>query len=471
MKKLITLVIVLSAFIGSAQRTMFGSQNNYVAPTGPSFPALVTTAVTAITGTTATSGGTVTSDGGEPVTSRGLVWGTSPGSTTFSATTGTGTGAFSTSLTSLSSATTYYVRAFATNSVGTAYGNELSFTTASAPTLAATTTVTAITSSTGTSGGLVTSTGGVALTAVGVCWSTSTNPTTANSFTNNGTSTSFSSDMTGLTASTTYYVRAYATNSVGTSYGSQVSFTTPAAVAPALTNQASFSWSLNQTGSMPNYYLQATNLTLSQLPTSWTVQWTYKMDEGPGSADGMHWFFRNSSTTGKYSTQMHVYQQNGALQFWYNSNNYTFNATYQDYLMTGMTQGTTYKLALTYDGTNLKTYSNGVLKSTFAINITVKPTDSMLQMGSNLGRTIDEFRIWNSTLSAAQLVANQDATAYGSSGLMLYYNFNNQGTIAGNNTAVTSVTDHSGNNRHGTFYNVPLNSTTNNFVTSIVSGY
>jgi hypothetical protein len=195
------------------------------------------------------------------------------------------------------------------------------------------------------------------------------------------------------------------------------------------------------------------------------------MDQGPSSADGMHWYFRNSNTTDKYSTQMHVYQQNGALQFWYNSNNYTFNATYQDYIMTNMTQGTTYKLALTYDGTNLRTYSNGVLMSTFAINITVKPTDSVLQMGSTLGRTIDEFRIWNSTLSAAQIVANQDATAYGSSGLMLYYNFNNQGTIGGNNTAVTSVTDQSGNNRNGTFYNVPLNSTTNNFVTSIVSGY
>jgi hypothetical protein len=139
--------------------------------------------------------------------------------------------------------------------------------------------------------------------------------------------------------------------------------------------------------------------------------------------------------------------------------------------MTNMVQGTTYKLAITYDGTNLRTYSNGVLVSTFAINITLKPTDSVLQMGSNVAQTIDEFRIWNSTLSQAQISANQNATAYGSSGLMLYYNFNNQGTISGNNTAVTSITDQSGNNRNGTLYNVPLNSGTNNFVTSIVSGF
>jgi hypothetical protein len=106
---------------------MFSSNNNYVAT--PSPPFISTIAATAITGTSATIGGTITSDGGAPVTSRGLVWGTSPGSTTFSTTTGAGTGTFSTSLTGLSMATTYYIRAYATNSIGTSYGNELSFTT------------------------------------------------------------------------------------------------------------------------------------------------------------------------------------------------------------------------------------------------------------------------------------------------------------------------------------------------------
>ncbi len=465
MKNIFTLVIVLSAFISNAQRTMFGAQNNYVAPTGPSLPLLVTTAVTAITGTTATSGGTVTSDGGEPVTSRGIVWGTSPGSSTYSATTGSGIGAFSTNLTSLSAATTYYIRAFATNSIGTSYGGELSFTTLAAPTVT-TTAISNITENSATSGGSVTATGGASITAQGVCWSTSANPTISNSFTTNGTTTPFTSNLTGLAASTTYYVRAYATNSVGTSYGSQISFTTSAAVPPALTNQASFGWSVNQLAqNMPAYYLEANNFTLSQLPTAWTIQWTYKIDTDIPSTDGMHWYFQNPSTIGKYSTQMHLYQINGQLQFWYNGNSYA------EYLMTGMSAGTIYKLAVTYDGTTLRTYSNGALMSTFAINITVKPTNSTLRMGSNIARTIDEFRIWNSTLSQAQISANQNATAYGSTGLMLYYNFNNQGTLGGNNTAVTSVTDQSGNNRNGTFYNVPLNAATNNFVTSIVSGY
>jgi hypothetical protein len=131
MKKLFTLVLLMSTFISHGQRTMFGAQNNYVAP--PTAPVLVTNAASVISVTTATIGGTITSDGGAPVTSRGLVWGTSPGSSMFSVTSGTGTGTFSSNLTGLSGSTTYYVRAFATNSVSTVYGAEVNFTTSAPP--------------------------------------------------------------------------------------------------------------------------------------------------------------------------------------------------------------------------------------------------------------------------------------------------------------------------------------------------
>ena len=81
-----------------------------------------------------------------------------------------------------------------------------------------------------TCGGNVTSDGGASVTGRGVCWSTSPNPTVSNNHTTDGSGTgSFTSGMTGLTPNTTYYVRAYATNSVGTAYGAQVSFTTEAA--------------------------------------------------------------------------------------------------------------------------------------------------------------------------------------------------------------------------------------------------
>src|SRR5437762_3131517 len=98
-----------------------------------------------------------------------------------------------------------------------------------APAISATTTVTSITASTAASGGNVTSDGGAAVTSRGVCWSTSANPTTSNSKTTDGTGTgTFTSGITGLAASTTYYVRDYAVNSAGTSYGTQVSFTSAA---------------------------------------------------------------------------------------------------------------------------------------------------------------------------------------------------------------------------------------------------
>ncbi|MCR4856723.1 MAG: C10 family peptidase, partial [Bacteroidales bacterium] len=87
--------------------------------------------------------------------------------------------------------------------------------------------VTSVTASSASCGGNVTADGGAAVVARGVCWSTSHNPTVADAHTTNGTGTgTFTSSITGLTPNTTYYVRAYATNSVGTAYGNEVTFTT-----------------------------------------------------------------------------------------------------------------------------------------------------------------------------------------------------------------------------------------------------
>ena len=98
------------------------------------------------------------------------------------------------------------------------------------PVVAPTVTTTAISNidkTTATGGGNVTADGGATVTARGICWSTSQNPTISGNHTTDGTGTgSFTSSMTGLTANTTYYVRAYATNSAGTAYGEEVSFTT-----------------------------------------------------------------------------------------------------------------------------------------------------------------------------------------------------------------------------------------------------
>ena len=110
----------------------------------------------------------------------------------------------------------------------------------STPTIPTVTTTAAssVTTTSASSGGNITSDGGASVTARGVCWSTSANPTTANSKTTDGTGTdSFTSLITGLSSGTPYHVRAYATNSQGTSYGSDVTFTTStiALSAPTLT--------------------------------------------------------------------------------------------------------------------------------------------------------------------------------------------------------------------------------------------
>lgn len=90
-----------------------------------------------------------------------------------------------------------------------------------------TTAISAISGDFAMSGGNLISDGGTTITSRGVCWSTSSNPTLANNFTSDGTGIgTYSSSITGLTPSTTYYVRAYATNAVGTIYGNQQSFTT-----------------------------------------------------------------------------------------------------------------------------------------------------------------------------------------------------------------------------------------------------
>ena len=229
------------AYATNSLGTSYGAQQSFNTQ-AYGMPIVSTTAITDITYNTASSGGNVTADGGTAVTSRGVCWSTNQNPTTADShtTDGSGTGTFISSLTSLTAGLTYYLRAYATNGEGTSYGNQVSFTTTaySVPTVT-TTEVTSITYTTASSGGNVTSTGGQNVTVKGVCWSTSQNPTVVDAHTTNGTGTgAFASNITGLTPGATYYVRAYATNSVGTSYGEQLSFTAQAYTVPVVTSTA-----------------------------------------------------------------------------------------------------------------------------------------------------------------------------------------------------------------------------------------
>jgi len=193
-----------------------------------SLPSVTTNEISNLNDVSATSGGVVTNEGvNSSVSARGVCWSTSQNPTIADpkTTNGTGSGAFTSEITGLKTKTSYYVRAYATNSNGTSYGNEVSLVTIALPTVQ-TSDISNIMETNADGGGEVTSTGGSQVTARGVCWSTTENPTINDDFTSDGSGRGvFSSSITGLTVYTKYYVRAYATSSVGTVYGDQKEFT------------------------------------------------------------------------------------------------------------------------------------------------------------------------------------------------------------------------------------------------------
>ena len=203
-----------------------------VTTSAPTLALLSTISPNTITSSTAVLGGNVSNDGGAAVTERGVVYATSINPTTSNTkvSIGTGVGVYSQTITGLTSATTYHVRAYAINSVGTSYGADSTFTTTSQPTFAPTVSTakaTLIGITNATLGGNVTDSGTASVAERGVVFSLTINPTIANNKVAIGTGLgTYSQNVSGLVPSTTYHVRAYAINSVGTSYGADSTFTT-----------------------------------------------------------------------------------------------------------------------------------------------------------------------------------------------------------------------------------------------------
>ncbi len=165
-------------------------------------------------------------------------------------------------------------------------------------------------STTATCSGEVVSDGGTSVTARGVCWSTSHNPTIANAYTNNGTGVgSFTSNLMYLTPGTTYYVRAYATNSEGTSYGEEVSFTTLACPTPndiSASGITTESATINWYGSSDSYLVRyRTPIQVyfkedfeNGLPSTWTT-----IDQ---DGDGHNWSSYSNTTVPVHSGTVSV---------------------------------------------------------------------------------------------------------------------------------------------------------------------
>jgi len=230
----------IRAYVVNAQGMSYGNEIEF--KTTATLPVVTTGEVTDITQTTAVGGGNVTFDGGAAVTERGVCWGTTPNPTIDGSHTasGSGTGTFTANITGLAAGTIYHVRAYAINSQGTSYGNDVTFTTTATLPTVTTAQVSNITQTTALGGGNVTFDGGAAVTERGICWGINANPTTNDQYATSGTGTGgFTANITGLTANTTYHVRAYAKNSEGTNYGSDVTFTTSESIsAPTVTTSA-----------------------------------------------------------------------------------------------------------------------------------------------------------------------------------------------------------------------------------------
>ncbi len=168
---------------------------------------------------------------GDGISERGVCYDKAPSPTTAKSKVAylgqRSTATFEVILKTLDYATKYYARAYVVNENGTIYGEEVNFTTLPVTATLTTTAVTNVTGTKAVTGGNITIDGGSPITARGVCYGTSHNPTLSNSFTTDGAGTgTFTSNLSGLKGLTTYYVRAYATNSAGTKYGQEETFTT-----------------------------------------------------------------------------------------------------------------------------------------------------------------------------------------------------------------------------------------------------
>ena len=232
----------VKAYASNENGTAYGNVLSFTTLT--TIPTLTTKEVTDITTNSAQSGGIIVEDGGSNITMRGIVWSniSNPDISNNAGITqdGNGVGNYNSLLSGLKPGQKYYIRAYATNQVGTAYGNEIEFMALAELPIVSTKDVTEVSIYEIISGGNVSYDGGSTVVARGIVWAITDLPTVENNDgkTQDGSGLGeFESYMSELYPNTTYFIRAYATNSVGTAYGNIIQYTTQSGIINIVTKE------------------------------------------------------------------------------------------------------------------------------------------------------------------------------------------------------------------------------------------
>ncbi len=434
-------------FTNASIRAGMQSSTNFTAPgvalhdgyfytmAGVALASVTTDPATDVDRHTATGGGQVISAGDMPVTARGVCWSTATNPTTANpcTTNGSGTGVFSAGLAGLTTNTLYHVRAYAISALGTAYGEDVQFTTLpGAPPTVTTATPSNITSTTAAGGGNVTSEGAAPVTARGCVWNTAGNPSLLShtGITSDGNGPGeFSSSLTGLTPGQTYYVRAYATNEDGVAYGSQQS------ILAAMTAPGN---ALDLDGT--NDYVSIADSSSLDLTNNYTLECWFKADVLSGLR-GLVDKYHSPAANG-YFVRL-------------NGTNLNFDEMTTSNL--NLQAGRWYHVAAINSNGTRRLYLNGMAQSLYGTPMTVQANNNVLALGADyladnnryFNGQMDEVRVWNTVRSLNDIRDNMHKELAGNeANLVACYRFN---YVSG-----TNLVDVSGNGNSGTLVNGPV---------------
>jgi hypothetical protein len=395
-------------------------------------PTVTTIEVTNITGMGADIHGNVTDDGGSDILARGVCYNTT-GNPTLSddyRISAPGTGSFTTRPTTLHISTLYFVRTFATNAAGTSYGEELSFTTAGLPEVL-TKSIHSVSTNSAVCVGEVTAENGSNVVARGILWGTSPNLTVLDDYVASGTGIGeFSITLSNLEPDSYYYVKTFARNDVGLSFGEELSFSTP-----------------SHHRNMLDFSASNGNITVPlQLPDTGTIEFWAKTTLI--YTDRTLWHASENESQGWFceisSNNLRAFIQGAALTYPGITDNkwYHIAITWNCYSQFGLGYAAS---QLYVNGNLIETYLSPIIDSQ-STNFTI----GTQMNGSNaFNGQMDEFRLWNTIRTENDIRENMfEFIEPASDNLICYYSFDSfEGSDA---------VDNSGNGNNGTMNNFPI---------------